>query len=273
MATPSEWSQTLRVEPGTPAGLAARDPNERLGLVDKPTARRRLESLQGELDALHGRLWAEATRSVLLVLQGMDTSGKDGAIRRVLTGLNPQGVQVVSFKAPADHERAHDYLWRVHTQCPPRGRLGVFNRSHYEDVVAARLIGAVDGAGCERRYRHLREFERLLVDEGTTLVKVFLHISRAEQQARLQARLDDPTKRWKFNREDLDTRDRWNEYQAAYERAITETSTAWAPWYVVPANRKWVRDVAVATLLLETIGALDPQFPLPDPALDGLVVR
>ena len=263
----------MRVEPGTAAGLAKRDPGERLGLVDKLSAREQLDGMGEELEALHAKLWAEARRSVLLVLQGMDTSGKDGAVRRVLRGLNPQGIQVVAFKAPSEHERAHDYLWRVHAQCPPRGRLGVFNRSHYEDVVAALLVGAVDRAGCERRYRHLREFERVLVDEGTTLVKVFLHISPEEQRERLQARLDDPTKRWKFNHDDLDVRNLWDDYMAEYERAITETSTEWAPWHVVPADRKWVRDVAVATLLLETIRALDPQYPPPDPGLDGLVVR
>nr|MBA2326821.1 polyphosphate kinase 2 family protein [Actinomycetota bacterium] len=222
---------------------------------------------------LHDRLWAEATRSVLLVLQGMDTAGKDGAIRRVLTGLNPQSLRVAAFKAPSDAELAHDYLWRIHAQCPPRGQLGVFNRSHYEDVVAALLGGVVDQSRCELRYRHLREFERMLVEEGTSPVKVFLHISRDEQRERLQARLDDPEKRWKFRKGDLSVRARWDEYQAAYERAITSTSTEWAPWYVVPADHKWVRDVAVATILVDAIGALDPQFPPSAPGLEDLVVE
>ncbi len=268
----SDWSSSLHVEPGQPASLAARDPDDQLGLTEKASAREQLDVLRDELGTLHDRLWAEAARGVLLVLQGMDTAGKDGAIKRVVRGLNPQAVQVVAFKAPAENERAHDYLWRAHAQCPPRGRLGVFNRSHYEDVVAALLVGAVDRAAVERRYRHLCEFERMLVDEGTTLVKVFLHISRDEQRARLQARLDDPTKRWKFKLDDLETRSHWDEYQAEYERTITATSTEWAPWHVVPANRKWVRDVAVATLLLETLRALDPQYPPPAPELDGVVV-
>ena len=169
-------------------------------------------------------------------------------------------------------ERVQDYLWRIHAQCPPLGHLGVFNRSHYESVVAAWLGGDIDQAQCELRYRHLREFERMLVDEGTYPVKVFLHISREEQRERLQARLDDPEKRWKFRKGDLSVRERWDEYQAAYERAITETSTEYAPWYVVPADHKWVRDIAVAGLLLHTVRELDPKFPPPDPELDGVVV-
>ncbi|HUF83094.1 MAG TPA: PPK2 family polyphosphate kinase [Acidimicrobiia bacterium] len=262
----------LRVEPGTGAGLGQRDPADRLGFVDKKEGRAALEPLLAELDALHDRLWAEATRSVLLVLQGMDTAGKDGAIRKVLTSIDPQGLRVSPFKLPSDEERAHDYLWRIHAQCPPRGHLGVFNRSHYESVVAALLGGDVDQEQCERRYRHLREFERMLVDEGTYPVKVFLHISLEEQRERLQARLDDPEKRWKFRKGDLAVRERWDEYQAAYERAITETSTEWAPWYVVPADHKWVRDVAVARILVASVRALDPRFPPPAPELDGVVV-
>jgi PPK2 family polyphosphate:nucleotide phosphotransferase len=263
----------LRVAPAKKAGLDARDPGDRLGLTDKAAGKARCEELAPDLDALHDRLWAEARRSVLLVLQGMDASGKDGTIRKVLTGLNPQGCSVEAFKAPSDRERAHDYLWRVHAVCPSRGKLGVFNRSHYEDVVAARIIGIIDDRQCEQRYGHIRDFEHMLVDEGTTVVKVFLHISRDEQRERLQARLDDPTKRWKFSPGDLEVRKQWDDYQRAYERAITETSTDWAPWWVVPANRKWVRDVAVTELLVKTLRDLDPRFPDPDPALDTLVVE
>jgi PPK2 family polyphosphate:nucleotide phosphotransferase len=208
-----------------------------------------------------------------LVLQGVDTSGKDGTIRRVLSGLNPQGCSVTSFKAPTTLELERDYLWRVHSACPARGRLGVFNRSHYEDVVTARVLGIIDDDQRRRRYRHVREFEQMLTDEGTTLVKVYLQISREEQLLRLQARLDDPTKRWKFRPEDLEARRQWDAYQSAYEEAITETSTEVAPWWIVPGNRKWVRDIAVATLLLETFRRLDPQFPPPDSRLDGLTVE
>ncbi len=239
----------------------------------KEAAREQSDALLDELEDLHGRLWAEAKRSVLLVLQGVDTSGKDGVIRRVLTGVNPQGCSVTSFKAPTTLELEHDYLWRVHNACPARGRLGVFNRSHYEDVLAARVRGIVDKRHWRRRYRHLRDFEQMLHDEGTTVIKVYLHISREEQRQRLQARLDDPTKRWKFRPEDLEARAQWEAYQTAYEEAITETSTDVAPWWIVPSDHKWVRDVAVATLLLETFRRLDPQFPPADPSLDGVVVE
>jgi PPK2 family polyphosphate:nucleotide phosphotransferase len=263
----------LRVEPGEPADLARRDPASRLGLRDKAAGRARSDELLDALDGLHDRLWAEARRSVVLVLQGMDASGKDGTIRRVLTGLNPQGCSVVNFKAPSEIELAHDYLWRVHAAAPPRGILAVWNRSHYEDVVTARMIGAVDDKRCEQRYRHIREFERMLHDEGTTMVKVFLHVSKDEQRARLQARIDDPAKNWKFRRGDLDVRAQWDGYHARYERAITKTSTEWSPWYVVPADHKWARDVAVAALLVDVFEALDPEIPDPEPGLEGLVVE
>lgn len=262
----------LRVKPGVAAGLAERDPRDKLGL-DKDEAAAMRERLDGELCELHERLWAEAERSVLLVLQGMDSAGKDGTIRRVLSGLNPQGCEVASFKAPSEAERAHDYLWRVHGVCPARGKLGVFNRSHYEDVLAARMIGVVDGDRCRQRYRHLREFERMLTEEGTTVVKVFLHISKDEQRERLQARVDDPVKNWKFNAADLDVRKQWDDYQELYDEVITETSTGEAPWYVVPADRKWVRDVAVESLLVRTLDGLDPQIPAADPELAGIVVE
>jgi len=264
---------SLQVAPGGPAGLDRRPTGDRLGLADKESAGKEHAELLDKLRELHERLWAEAERSVLLVLQGVDTAGKDGTIRRALSGLNPQGCAVTAFKAPTHIELEHDYLWRVHAACPSRGRLGVFNRSHYEDVVATRVFGTVDDSTWRRRYRHLRDFEQMLTDEGTTLVKVFLHISRDEQRARLQERLDDPSKRWKFHIEDLDTRERWDVVRAAYEDAITETSTDAAPWWVVPADHKWVRDVAVATLLLEAFRRLDPQYPPPDPRLDGLSIE
>lgn len=263
----------LQVQAGRAPRLARRDPGDRLGLAGRAEAREARDVMFDELVELHRRLWAEAERSVLLVLQGVDTAGKDGVIRRVLGGLNPQGCSVTSFKAPTTLELEHDYLWRVHNACPARGRLGVFNRSHYEDVVAARVLGIVDEPHWRRRYRHLRDFEQMLTDEGTTVLKVFLNISREEQRQRLQTRLDDPTRRWKFRPEDLEARTQWDAYQAAYEDAISETSTDVAPWWIVPSDRKWVRDVAVATLLLETFRRLDPQFPPADPSLDGVIVE
>jgi PPK2 family polyphosphate:nucleotide phosphotransferase len=260
----------LRVAPGEPPRLEKRDPATTCGLPDKEHAR---ELLDDDIDALRDlqrRLWAESARSVLLVLQGMDAAGKDGTIRRVFTGVNPQGVRVVSFKAPSSLERAHDFLWRVHQVVPQRGEIGIFNRSHYEDVVAAQVVGVIDDEVRTRRYDHIAAFERMLHDEGTTVVKVFLHISKDEQRERLEARLQDPDKRWKFNVDDLDTRKHWDEYQHLYEEAIAATSTKHAPWYVVPANRKWVRDVVVARLLVAVLRDLDPQYPAPSEDLDDL---
>jgi PPK2 family polyphosphate:nucleotide phosphotransferase len=263
----------LRVEPGAPAELEQRNPASRLGLGEKPDGQARSQELLEVLDDLHNRLWAEARRSVVLVLQGMDASGKDGTIRRVLTGLNPQGCSVVHFKEPTTDDFAHDYLWRIHAKTPARGILGVWNRSHYEDVVTARCIGVIDDRQCRKRYRQIRAFERMLTEEGTSVVKVFLHISKDEQRARLQARIDDPEKNWKFRHSDVEARKHWDEYQARYEEAISATSTGWAPWYVVPGDHKWVRDVAVASLLVDVFSGLDPQIPDPESGLEGLVVE
>jgi PPK2 family polyphosphate:nucleotide phosphotransferase len=173
---------------------------------------------------------------------------------------------------PTPTEAAHDYLWRIHRAMPARGDIGIFNRSHYEDVVAARVIGAIDDDQRKRRYEHINNFEKMLLDEGTTVVKIFLHVGKDEQRRRLQARLDDPEKRWKFDRSDLETRKRWDEYLRLYDSAITATSTKWAPWYVVPADHKWVSGVAAATILLHTLDKLDPKIPPPKEPLDGIVV-
>jgi PPK2 family polyphosphate:nucleotide phosphotransferase len=264
---------SLRVEPGQPAGLDRRDPRDRLGFADKEAGRERLRELVARLALLSNRLWAESSRSVLLILQGLDASGKDGTVRRVLTGVNTQGCRIVSFKRPAGAELAHDYLWRIHAACPEHGEIGIFNRSHYEDVVAVRVRGLASEQVWSRRPQHIREFERLLADEGTAIRKVYLHISFEEQGKRLQARLDNAEKVWKFRREDLDDRARWHEYIEAYEDVVSETSTEWAPWHVVPADRKWVRNVAVAHLLVDLLERLDPEIPPPDPALAGLRVE
>jgi PPK2 family polyphosphate:nucleotide phosphotransferase len=269
----SNMLDEMRVPPGKAARLSKRPTDTKAGVANKAAGAEVVAGLLNRLDDLHDRLWAEAKRSVLLVLQGMDGAGKDGSIRKVLTGLNPQGCHVASFKAPSHGELAHDYLWRVHAECPTRGKLGVFNRSHYEDVVAALLIGATTVEQCERRFRHIQEFERMLTEEGTTLVKVFLHISKDEQRARLQARVDDPEKRWKFNRSDLDARKQWDSYAKQYETVLSATSTDHAPWYVVPADHKWARDVAVATLLVDTFERLDPQIPAAEPGLEGLRIE
>jgi len=264
--------ETLRVDAGSAPRLDRRDPTARIGAETKDAGLARLQELVERLRVLHNRLVAEADRSLLLVLQGMDTSGKDGTIRSVLTGVNPQGCQVVSFREPTTTELDHDYLWRVHAVCPADGELAIFNRSHYEDVVAVRVRGIVPEPVWRRRYAHIRAFEQLLVDEGTTVVKVFLHLSRDEQRKRLQERLDNPEKRWKFKAGDLDDRRLWDDFAEAYEDAIHETSTAYAPWYVVPADHNWVRNLCVAEILVDALERLDPQLPEPDPGIESLEI-
>ena len=263
---------SLRVEPGTPARIAERDSRETFGF-DKARAKERLRELDERLDLLRQRLYAEAARSVLLVLQGVDASGKDGVIRSVFAGMSPQGTRVVSFKAPTSTELAHDYLWRVHAQLPARGELGIFNRSHYEDIVAVRMLRLAPEEVWRRRAGHIREWERMLTDEGTTIVKVFLDVSKEEQRLRLQERIDDPEKRWKFRRDDLDAHRRFDEFVAAYEEAVTETSTEWAPWHVVPADRNWVKALAVAELLVDALERMDPQLPAPEDGIEGLLIE
>jgi PPK2 family polyphosphate:nucleotide phosphotransferase len=266
-------SRGLRVDPGSGADLRSRSAGDRAGLAGKAEARKELAQLVDELALLHNRLYAEATRSLLLVLQGLDASGKDGTIRSVLTGINPQGCRIVSFKQPSASELAHDYLWRVHLVTPLRGEIGIFNRSHYEDVVTARVHSLVPKSVWSRRPRHIREFERMLSDEGTTLVKVFLHVSREEQRERLQERLVNPEKGWKFRRADLDDRARWDDFMEAYDDVIGQTSTKWAPWYVVPADHNWVRNLLVARIVVDTLRKLDPQLPAPDPSLSDITIQ
>ncbi len=262
----------LRVAPDSSPDLASRDARDTAGLESKVDAKKRRADLIDRLTKLQTRLFAESKRSVLLVLQGLDASGKDGVVRTVFTGVNPQGVRVVSFRAPTETERAHDYLWRVHAALPARGEIGIFNRSHYEDVVAVRMLQLFPEEVWRRRPGHIREWERMLVDEGTALVKVFLNVSKDEQRARFQERVDDPEKRWKFRKADLDVHERFDEYLAAWDEVIAETSTEWAPWHVVPADRNWVKSTAVASLLVETLERMDPRLPDPEPGIEGLVI-
>ena len=263
----------LRVVPGSAAGIATRDPGDELGLGDKHAAKAVRNELTARLAELQDRLFAESRRCVLLVLQGLDAAGKDGVIRSVFTGVNPHGIRVSSFRAPSETERAHDYLWRVHAALPPRGTIGVFNRSHYEDVVAVRMHELAPEDVWQRRPEHIRAFESMLTDEGTRIVKVFLNVSKDEQRTRLQERVDDPTKRWKFRRDDLEVRRRFDEYVQAWEDVVGETSTEWAPWHVVPADRNWVKSTAVAQLLVTELEAMDPRLPEPEPGVEGLVVE
>lgn len=266
-------SHRWRVKPGSKVDLSDIDTREPAGAPgDKATTVAASAALMDRLKVLQERLYAEDRRSVLLVLQAMDAGGKDGTVKHVFTGVNPAGVSISSFKAPSDKELAHDFLWRIHQRVPERGQIGVFNRSHYEDVLVVRVANLAPESVWRPRYEAIAEFERNLVREGTTIVKIFLHISKDEQAERLQARLDDPAKHWKFNVADLDARDQWSDYQKAYADAIARTSTDEAPWYVVPADRKWYRNWVVSTLLVETLERLDPKFPDPPEGLDQVTI-
>jgi PPK2 family polyphosphate:nucleotide phosphotransferase len=262
----------LRVAPGDRVDLGAIDPDGtpglpgRVGKRPKAWARRELENIGAELASHQERLYANAKaagspRRVLLILQAMDCGGKDGTVRRVAGTMNPQGLHIASFGKPTTGELAHDFLWRIRAALPIAGYLGVFNRSHYEDVLVARVHSLVAPDVWRARYETIRQFERDLAGDGTTIIKVMLHISFGEQRKRLQERLDDPTKHWKYNPADVDERGFWSEYQEAYEAALSECSTDYAPWYVVPANRKWYRDWAVATLLKEALTELRLTYP------------
>lgn len=263
-----------RVEPGTLVDLSTHDP-EATATYDgsKREARVRLEQLVEELSELQELLWAEDTHKLLIVIQAMDTGGKDGAIRRVFTGVNPQGVRVANFKAPSKEELAHDYLWRVHNEVPEKGEIVIFNRSHYEDVLIVRVLGLVPEEVWSLRYDHINDFERMLTDEGTVIVKFYLHISKDEQRKRLQARLDEPQKNWKFNSGDLEHRKRWDDYMAAFEAALSRTSTDHAPWYIVPANKKWYRDLVMVQVIVDTLRALGMQYPPTEEGLEDLVIE
>ena len=240
---------------------------------DKEVTRTAAAALTPAIAGLQERLWAEQQQSLLLVLQAMDAGGKDGAIEHVFTGINPQGFRISNFRVPTEEEASHDFLWRVHKATPRRGEIGVFNRSHYEDVIAVRVRNLAPEEIWRPRYEHIRAFESLLTSSGTTVVKCYLHISKEEQASRLRARLDDPTKRWKFRRGDLADRALWDDFMAAYDEAITRTSTAEAPWYVIPADRKWYRNWAVSNVVLDTLTRMDPQFPKPEEDLDDVVIE
>jgi PPK2 family polyphosphate:nucleotide phosphotransferase len=251
---------TLRVKPGTRVRLGRLDAAATHGW-DKVAAASETARQLDRLAELHDRLWAEAKQAVLVVLQGIDAAGKDGTITKVMTAFNPQGTPVTAFKVPSAEELAHDYLWRVHRAVPRKGEIGIFNRSHYEDVLVVRVHDLVPRRVWSKRYDEINAFEQHLAANGTTIVKFFLTIDRDEQRARFQSRYDDPTKRWKFSMGDLEERKRWNDYQAAFDDALSKTSTVAAPWYVIPANRKWFRNLAVATILADTIAELKPAYP------------
>lgn len=264
-------SQPILISPGMKVNLAEFDPDD-TGGRKKEAAQKETERLTARLGELQEVLWAENKRSVLLVFQAMDAGGKDGAIRNLLRDVNPQGCPVASFKVPSAEELSHDFLWRIHTQVPPRGTIGVFNRSHYEDVLVVRVHELVPEAVWRARYEQINDFEKLLTETGTTVLKFYLHISKKEQKERFEDRLREPEKNWKFSMGDVEERARWDDYMHAFEDALSRCSTPWAPWYVVPANNKWYRDLVVTRTVVEAIEAMDLRFPPPLPDRDKIVI-
>lgn len=269
----SEFSTMTVSQPGEPIRLADIDTRRVVGKWDKKSAARQIKKNTRVSRDLAYRLYAENRRSILLVLQGMDTAGKDGTIRTVMTGINPQSCQVVPFKQPSHEELDHDFLWRIHLRVPRKGNIGIFNRSHYEDVLIVRVHSLVPESEWRTRYDRINDFELLLSQGGVTVLKCYLHISKEEQRERLQARLDNPDKRWKFSKGDIAERGLWNDYQQAYEEALARCNTAHAPWHIIPSDRKWYRNMIVSSILRETLERLDPQFPPSEEGLEGIVVE
>lgn len=258
--------QRYLVKHQDPLSLAEIDPRSKdlYPDLDKESSAPIFDGILEEMKLWQHRLFAENSRALLVAVQAMDCGGKDGTARHVFGKLDPQGVAVYAFKRPNDEELAHDFLWRIHRRVPRRGQIGIFNRTHYEDIIAVKVKKLFADQVWQRRYRSIEDFEHLLVSEGTQVIKIFLHISKKEQQQRLQARLDDPTKHWKFEFGDLEDRQRWDQFQTAYEEMISRTSFDFAPWYVVPADRKWYRNLVVGKIVNHHLAQLNPQFPKPD---------
>jgi PPK2 family polyphosphate:nucleotide phosphotransferase len=272
MARPTALRDALRVKPGSRVRLEKLDASATFG-HDKASSVDSTAAQMVRLRDLQDRMWAEAKRSVLVVLQGIDAAGKDGTIAKVMEAFNPQGCPVSSFKVPSPEELAHDFLWRIHKRTPGKGEVGIFNRSHYEDVLVVRVHDLVPKRVWSKRYDQINDFERTLSESGTTIVKFFLMIDRDEQRQRFQERYDNPKKRWKFSMSDLAERKHWDDYQAAFDEALSKTSTPWAPWYVIPANRNWFRNLAVSTILADTMAALKPAYPAPPDLPPDLVIE
>lgn len=263
-----------RVKPGSRVRLDKWDANEHaLFKGSKDDCLPHVDKLVDELETLQELLYAESKHKLLVVLQGMDTAGKDGTIRLVFDGVNPSGVKVASFKKPTEEELSRDFLWRVHQKVPRNGEIVIFNRSHYEDVLVVRVHNLVPKAVWSKRYDQIVEFEKLLADSGTTILKFFLHIDRKEQKERLEARLAEPDKHWKFSMQDVAERAHWDDYQKAYEAALSKTSSDHAPWYVIPANRKWYRNFVIASIVVDTLKGLKMRYPDPDPGLGSVVIE
>ena len=259
-------------------------PGKEIRLADLPTdgkdfadsrkdAEKKFKELREELIELQACMYAEDKHRLLVIFQAMDAGGKDGTIRKVFTGVNPQGVRVHSFKAPTKQELAHDYLWRVHKVVPARGMIGIFNRSHYEDVLVVRVENIVAEKVWRKRYDQINEFEELLSETGTKILKFYLHISLDEQKERFQDRIDEPSKNWKFSMEDLEKRKKWSQYMEAYEEALNQCTTDCAPWHVIPANQKWYRNLAITKTIVETLRELDMEYPVQKDDLSNIVIE
>jgi PPK2 family polyphosphate:nucleotide phosphotransferase len=265
---PGETVHLKDYDPGYTGDFKGNDAD----IKDKDESVEELENNRRRLEELQEILYAEGKHALLIVLQAMDAGGKDGAIRSVFKGVNPQGIRVTSFKVPTVEELAHDFLWRIHQHVPPRGMIGIFNRSHYEDVLVVRIENLVPEAIWKARYDHINAFERVLTDSGVTILKFFLHISKEEQKERFEERLRQPDKQWKFAKGDLAVRAKWDQYMAAYEDVLTRCNTDQSPWHIVPANKKWYRDIVISRTIIETLEKLDMRYPAPEPGLDQIVI-
>jgi PPK2 family polyphosphate:nucleotide phosphotransferase len=270
-AAKKSFRDLLKVPPASRVDLGRFDCGATFGRDKEGSADDLAHGLE-RLKNLQDRIFAEAKHPVLIVLQGIDAAGKDGTIRHVMDAFNPMGCPVTSFKVPTEQEAAHDYLWRVHQRTPARGEIAIFNRSHYEDVMVVRVHGFVPPAVWKKRYDQINDWERMLTDEGTTILKFFLAIDSDEQRKRQQERIDDPDKRWKFKRADLEERKLWDDYEAAFEDALTRCSTRWAPWYLIPANRNWFRNLAVAEIVADSLDDLKPEYPPGEPGIESITV-
>lgn len=255
--------EKYRVKPGSEVNLSKIDPGEKSLFEEggKEESWPEFDKLQDELQELQKLVYAQNKHRILVVIQAMDTGGKDGCVRHVFSRIDPQGVDVQPFKKPSEKELAHDFLWRVHKKVPRNGQLVIFNRSHYEDIVAVKVKNLAPDKVWKQRFHHIVEFERMLAEEGTTIVKIFLHISKEEQKERLESRLENPDKHWKFNPDDLKDRALWKEFMQTYEEVLTKTSTKYAPWYIVPSDRKWYRNLIVARIMIDTLKNLDMSYP------------
>jgi PPK2 family polyphosphate:nucleotide phosphotransferase len=271
----SSWVEKYMVRAGAGVDLAKHYSSDDKSAFDgdKEAGKKQLKAVNERLSELHGMLYAEGKHNLLIILQAMDTGGKDGTIKNAFEGFDPIGVRVVSYKKPTEEELSHDYLWRVHKNVPAKGEVAIFNRSHYEDVLVVAVHNYVAPEVWNKRYQHINDFERMLTDEGTTILKFFLNISKDEQKQRLEERIADPSKRWKFKKDDLKERKFWDDYMRAYETAISKTSTDYAPWFIIPGNSNWYRNLAVSSITAATLEGLKMKYPEGEPGIEKVVVK